>query len=101
MTAASNGDSRWTRSDDLVMRNVGGEMILVPIRANVGDLDSVYTLSAVAARVWTLLDGTRTLDEIAAQLSDEYDVTPDLARADLDELVASLETASLISRSNG
>lgn len=101
MTAASPGDSRWIKSDDIVMRNVGGEMILVPIRANVGDLDSVYTLSTVAARVWTLLDGSRTLDEIAALLTGEYDVSHETLRADLEELIASLESSSLVSRANG
>jgi hypothetical protein len=100
MTAAS-GESRWVKSEDIVMRNVGGEMILVPIRANVGDLDSVYTLSAVAARVWTLLDGSRTLDAIAEQLATEYDVAADIARTDLAELMESLESSALVSRADG
>lgn len=100
MTAASSG-SKWVKSDDIVMRNVGGEMILVPIRANVGDLDSVYTLSAVAARVWNLLDGSRTLEGIAEQLATEYDVAVDVARTDLAELIASLESSSLVTRADG
>ena len=98
MTVAMSGESRWIKSEDLVMRNVGGEMILVPIRANVGDLDSVYTLSAVAARIWTLLDGSRSIDELANVISDEYDVDLAAARADLDELIAALESSSLITR---
>lgn len=98
MTLAMSGDSRWIKSEELVMRNVGGEMILVPIRANVGDLDSVYTLSAVAARIWTLLDGSRSIDELAGVISEEYAVDAAQARADLVELIASLESSSLVTR---
>src|SRR5690349_10359779 len=47
----------FRRSGDVVCRQVGAESILVPIRHNVGNLDFVYTLSPVAARIWALLDG--------------------------------------------
>jgi hypothetical protein len=88
----------YTKSDNLVMRTVGGETILVPVRSNVGDLDSVFTLNAIAARIWTLLDGQRTVDEVIDELCREYDAAPDVIRADVDELLASLEEGKLVSR---
>lgn len=93
------GNRVLRRSDDVVCRQVGPESILVPVRGNVGNLDFVYTLSPVAARIWTLLDGTRSLDEVADILCTEYDVDRATAAADVAELVASLTEAKLIAES--
>ena len=87
----------YQRSRDVVCRQVGGESILVPIRHNVGNLDYVYTLSPVAARVWALLDGSRSVDELANELCSEFAVDSDTAAADLTALLADLASASLIS----
>lgn len=93
-----DGRSVFRRSDDVVCRAVGLESILVPIRNNVGNLDFVYTLSPVAARIWALIDGVRTADEIAEAIMAEYDVDRDTVMADLTELVSDLAGVSLLSR---
>ncbi|HVG23939.1 MAG TPA: PqqD family protein [Thermoanaerobaculia bacterium] len=97
-TTGIDGRSVFRRSEDVVCRAVGLESILVPIRNNVGNLDFVYTLSPVAARIWSLLDGSRSADEIAAVITDEYDVDRDTVMADLAELVADLAGVSLLTR---
>ncbi|HVE71329.1 MAG TPA: PqqD family protein [Thermoanaerobaculia bacterium] len=93
-----DGRSVFRRSDSVVCRAVGLESILVPIRDNVGNLDFVYTLSPVAARIWTLMDGTRTADEIADAITAEYDTDRDTVLTDLAELVSDLAGVSLLSR---
>ena len=93
-----DGRSVFRRSDDVVCRAVGLESILVPIRNNVGNLDFVYTLSPVAARIWSLIDGARTADDIADALTAEYDVDRDTVLADFAELVSDLAGVSLLSR---
>ena len=95
---AIDGRSVLKRSADVVCRQVGHESILVPIRHNVGNLDYVYTLSPVAARIWSLLDGTRTADEIVDAICAEFDVNRETAVADLAALAADLAGVSLISR---
>lgn len=94
----SDGRSVFRRSTDVVCRQVGHESILVPIRNNVGNLDFVYTLSPVAARIWQLMDGVRTADEIVETICAEYDVDRDTALGDLAALVADLAEVSLISK---
>lgn len=97
-TIALSGSAVFDRSRDVVCRQVGTESILVPIRQNVGNLDYVYTLSPVAARIWALLDGGRTVDAIVSQLCEEYDVTAEAARQDVGSLLADLEEVSLVER---
>jgi hypothetical protein len=88
----------YRRSNEVVCREVGGESILVPIRNRVGDLESIFVLSPVAARIWAMLDRPIPFDEIVDTLCTEFDVDRDTASADVDELLASLELASLVNK---
>ena len=82
---------RYRKSPDLVFRQIAGEFVLVPIRHDVADLEAVYTLGGVGARIWELLDGERDGHAILDQIVQEYDVTPDEARTDLVEFFGDLE----------
>ena len=53
----------YRQDDSFVSRRIEGEVILVPIRQNVADLESIYTLSEVGAYVWEQIDGRRTTAE--------------------------------------
>jgi len=88
----------YKKNANVVARPVGDDVVVVPIRHNVGDLDSVYTFNEVAARVWALLDGTRTAGAVLDAVCGEYDVARDVAQRDIAELLASLEEAKLIER---
>lgn len=83
-------DTRYCHDPNIVDREIAGEVILVPIRNNVGDLESIYTLNETAARIWTLLDGEHTLTEVRDAIVDEFEVAADEAEADLVELVEQL-----------
>lgn len=86
---------------DLVMRRVGREAVVVPVRNRVGDLDSVFTLNEVASRVWELLDGSTPLVKIVDTICDEFEVAPATAAADVEELLGTLEAAKLVQRVEG
>ena len=97
-TIELEGTSVFRRTQDVVCRGVGAESILVPIRNNVGNLDFVYTLSPVAARIWALIDGVKTVDELVDAICAEYDTDRATAQADLTALVSDLAEVSLVSR---
>lgn len=81
---------------DVVIRRVGEESVVVPVRNRVGDLDSIFTLNEVASRIWDLLDGKRPVDAIVETICDEFEVTPDVAVSDVRDLLVSLEQAHLV-----
>lgn len=56
----------------------------------------VRMLNPTGSRIWQLADGTRTVDEIAAALAQEFDVSPDQARASADEFIAALVAKDLL-----
>ena len=92
------GETVFEHSGEFVLRSVGDEGVLVPIRNRVGDLDSVFVMSPVAVRIWSLIDGQTDVDGIVARVRDEYEVEPAVAAQDVNELVAALEEAELIRR---
>lgn len=81
----------YKKSDSIVSRKIADEFILVPIRQNVGDLESIYTLNASAARIWELIDGEISVREIREKIVDEFEVTPEEAEKDLMEHLQRLE----------
>jgi hypothetical protein len=61
----------------VIGRLIDGEMVLVHPAQGM-----VRVLNQVGARLWELVDGQRSVDEIAAGLAVEYRVSPDRARSD-------------------
>jgi hypothetical protein len=80
----------YQHDPSIVSRLIAGEMILVPIRKNVGDMENIYTLNETAARIWELIDGKNSVAEIYQQMLLEYDIDPLQAEGDLHELLAEL-----------
>jgi len=84
-------DKVYKKSDSIVSRKIADEFILVPIRQNVGDLESISTLNEVAARIWELIDGKMKVREIKDKIVEEFEVTPQKAEKDLVEYIKQLE----------
>lgn len=61
-------------SDDIVARDIEGELIIVPLVAGIGDLeDELFTLNDSGKAIWDLLDGKRNLSEVAAVLAERFE----------------------------
>lgn len=61
-------------SEDVVAREIEGEMLIIPVVAGIGDKDDeLYTLSETGQAIWQKLDGSRTLKEVAALLAAEFE----------------------------
>ena len=86
----ANMQTVYARNEAFVYREIGGEALLVPIYGQVADMESIYTLSEVGARIWSLMDGKRTLAEVRDALLEEYEVPPGELEADLGEFVHNL-----------
>ena len=83
--------SRFFPSDQVVAREIEGELIIVPLTAGVGNLeDEIYSMNDTGCEIWRRLDGTRTLAEIAAELAVEFDAPAADIEADVLGLAAEL-----------
>ena len=79
------------KSDSIIYRKIGDEFILVPIKQDVGDLESIYTLNETAARIWELIDGKMKVREIREKILQEFEITPTEAERDVIEHLQQLE----------
>lgn len=80
----------YSKNESIVARRLDEEIILVPIRNNIGDMNNVYVLNEVGARIWELIDGGKDLSEIVSVIKNEFDSPPDVER-DIREFISDLE----------
>jgi hypothetical protein len=64
----------YVHSEDVVAREIEGEIIIVPLVAGIADVDDeLYTLNETGKAIWKLLDGTKSLREVAEELAREFE----------------------------
>jgi hypothetical protein len=78
-------------SDDIVAREIEGELIIVPLVAGIGDMeDELFALNDTGKDIWRRLDGKTTLAGVAKALATEYSARPDEIESDVIGLVGEL-----------
>ncbi len=74
MKAKARLDAAYAPSDDVVAREIEGELIIVPLVAGIGDMeDELFTLNEIGKAIWDRLDGEKSLEVLVAELSAEYE----------------------------
>jgi hypothetical protein len=86
----------FRKSENHVTRTIADETIVVPVRAEVADLDSIFVLNEVGATIWALLDAEAGVDEIAEAVSQQFQVEPSAAREDAVRFLAALRESGLV-----
>ena len=86
----------YAKTEDIVSRKIADEVILVPIKSNVGDLDNIYTLNSVGGRIWELIDGKRDLPDFKNSIVEEFDVSAEKAEKDVREFLDNLKQVMAI-----
>ena len=81
--------------DGFILRTVAGETVVLPA-AGVTDFDMMITLNDTGKFLWERLTiGAEEAELVQAVLA-EYDVTADVATADVERFVAALREKSLL-----
>jgi hypothetical protein len=92
----SDRGCRYAHSGDFVFRMIAGEAVLVPIRAGMAELSSVFTFNEIGALIWKLVDPCRSAEEIAQEVGRTYDVSAERSRSDTAEFLEQLLEMGLI-----
>jgi hypothetical protein len=84
-------DGIYKVSEDVVARDIEGEIIIVPLIAGIGDLeDDLFTLNDTGKAIWDKLDGRRSLHEVISELSAGYQAAEGQIERDVLGLVQEL-----------
>jgi Coenzyme PQQ synthesis protein D (PqqD) len=91
MTDRIDLDKAYRPSEDVVVREIEGEIVIVPLTSGIGDLeDELFTLNETARAIWAKLDGTRPLAAVVRELLAEYDAPDGVVHEDVVGLVQEL-----------
>lgn len=61
-------------SQEVVVRDVQGEFIIIPITSGIADLeDEIFTLNETGRTIWERLDGKKSLKQLSEELSVEFE----------------------------
>ena len=86
-----SGSSTVVAAKDQVSSDLGGEVAILDLKAGV-----YYGLDAVGARIWSLIQEPRTVNEIRDILLEEYEVEPERCERDLLALLRRLADEGLV-----
>ncbi len=74
-----------------IVREIAGEIIVVPTSEAAGRLSGMITLNDCGRFLFALLQEEQTLDSLTEALLEEYDIDRETASADVQKFVKSLE----------
>jgi hypothetical protein len=97
MTSKVSLDDVYAHSDDVVAREIEGELIIVPLVAGIGDIENaLFTLNPTGQAIWSAIDGARSLRDISEQLAREYEASRADIETDVIGLVAELASRKML-----
>ena len=79
------------KSHETASRVIDGEAVIITPQNN-----EVKVLNEVGSRIWELLDGTRNIDQLAAVIAEEFDVTIETALQDITLFIEELDSRNMI-----
>ena len=82
--------------DGFLLRQVGGNHIVVPVGAQTVDFRCIITLNETGAVMWEKLKNECTQKDLVDALLAEYDVTEEIAAADVATFVNALQEKKLL-----
>jgi hypothetical protein len=84
-------DRAYVLSEDVILREIEGEAIIVPIGAGIGDMeDELYTVNDSGKAIIALLDGKKSLSDVIQALMPDFAVDEKDLRADVTGFVSEL-----------
>jgi len=87
---------RYVSTDNIVKRDIADEIILVPIRGKIADMQRIYALDPVADFIWEHLDGKQSVGDIHSAVVRNFDVPAEQAYQDLIEFIEEIMEANLV-----
>lgn len=91
-----DADTPVVRSSDVLGEAVGGETVLLELRA-----DRYYRLNGTGARLWQALEQPATPRSLAALLSSEHGVDGERALTEVEAFLGGLAARDLIHAADG
>ncbi len=78
-------------SENVISKNIEGQVMIVPLISGVGNLnEEIFQLNATGSAVWERLDGKKRLMDIVLCLAEKYDAPHETIKNDVVHLIERL-----------
>lgn len=82
--------------EDFLLREVAGCYVVVPVGKATVDFNGMLNLNDTGAFLWERLQQETTKEELLNSMLDEYEVTEDIAKKDIDNFITKLKDGNLL-----
>lgn len=79
-----------------VMKTVAGSNVVIATGASRVDFQGIITFNDTGADVFKMLDGTNTVEEIVNAMVKKYEISYEVAKEDIVELIEKMKAQGLI-----
>jgi hypothetical protein len=73
-----------------VTREVGNELVLVPLSSNVSTMDELFTMNETGRFIWENLTETTTIDALVGKMTQEFEVDAATAKKDIEQFLSKM-----------
>ena len=81
---------------EFIKRDIAGETVLVPTGATAQEYNGMMTLEGIGGFVWDHIEEADSLDDLAAMITNEYEVDSETAKKDVKRFIQQLIDAGMV-----
>ena len=81
---------------DFVLREIAGDLLLVPAGKTALDFNGMITLNELGGEIWKLLPQVQDEEELISRLLEEYEVQEDVLRNDVSTFLEELRALGIL-----
>ncbi|MDE7095539.1 MAG: PqqD family protein [Anaeroplasmataceae bacterium] len=78
-------------NQNYILKHVGKEYMIIPLSDGGVDFSKVYNVSSTGAFIYEQLKENKTVDQIAAKMMEEYEVSYEVVHPDILEFIDELK----------
>ena len=79
-----------------ILKNIADSYVVVPIGSRSVDFSSIISVNDTGAFIWKQLETETTPEKILKNMLEQYDVSEEQAKADIDAFIEKLQEAELL-----
>jgi hypothetical protein len=84
-------------SEDIIAREIDGEILIIPITSGIGDMeDELYSLNETGLAIWKRLDGISNVEKMIEDIATEYEASEEEITRDVLDLLGELIRRKII-----
>lgn len=96
-----NEESEYQTSSGYVVREIAGEFLLIPVKMQEDMPEQIAIMNETGKFLWELMAQGSTVEAMLQALTEEYEVSEEDARRDIQDFLSMLKTNKLLQKCEG